>query len=200
MVGKRRKHVTQHGVRRDKLVRAAYDVIARKGFEGLRLREVATKAGIDHSTLHHHFPTKSALIAAVLDYATEQFRRPGRRDGETPSTLGEHLSFLTTMIVERPELHTVLREFDLHAARNRRVQSIIARSEKGWRQRLATRIRRANADHRLPSALDPSTGAELVIAVVKGASLNPRAAAKIMSLFEQLLFQPFNNDQPRNRR
>ena len=32
-------------------------------------------------------------------------------------------------------------------------------------------------------------GAELVIAVVKGATFNPKAAAGIMNLFEQLLIQ-----------
>ncbi|MEU6803506.1 helix-turn-helix domain-containing protein, partial [Streptomyces neyagawaensis] len=28
------------------------------------MRDVAGRAGIDHSTIHHHFPTKQALIVA----------------------------------------------------------------------------------------------------------------------------------------
>ncbi|MGH3813794.1 MAG: helix-turn-helix domain-containing protein [Pseudonocardiaceae bacterium] len=46
------------------MVRAAFDVIAEKGFEGLRLREVAAQVGIDHSTLHYYFPTRQDLVAA----------------------------------------------------------------------------------------------------------------------------------------
>jgi hypothetical protein len=36
-------------------------------FEGIRLRDVAAKVGIDHSRLHDHFCTKSDVVAAVLD-------------------------------------------------------------------------------------------------------------------------------------
>jgi AcrR family transcriptional regulator len=34
------------------IVRAAYLAIAEKGFEGLRIREIARRAGLDHATLH----------------------------------------------------------------------------------------------------------------------------------------------------
>ena len=55
--------------RRQALVEAAYRRIAECGFEGLRLRDVAAEVGIDHSTIHHYFPTKQALVTAVVDYA-----------------------------------------------------------------------------------------------------------------------------------
>ena len=174
------------GDRRDALIRAAYGIIAGKGFEGLRLREVATRAGIDHSTLHHHFRTKRDLIAAVLDYATEQFRPPIRPNETEPSSLHEHLRFLAQMMVERPELHVVLREFDLHAARDIKIRAVIAKSEQGWRDRLAMRIRRAVEEGSWPSRCEPVASAELIIAVVKGASFNPRSAAKVLNLFESL--------------
>ena len=54
-------------------MRAAYARVAEIGFEGLRLRQVAEQVGIDHSTLHHHFATKQALVAAVAEYTTRQF-------------------------------------------------------------------------------------------------------------------------------
>jgi len=172
--------------RRDGLIRAAYGILARKGFEGLRLREVAAKAGIDHSTLHHHFRTKRDLIAAVLDYATEQFRPPIKPDETEPSSLHEHLKFLAQMMVERPELHVVLREFDLHAARDVKIRAVIAKREQGWRDRLAIRIRRAVEEGGWPSRCEPVTSAEMIIALVKGASFNPRSAAKVLNLFESL--------------
>lgn len=181
---KKRRHVVD---RRDALVRAAYGIIAAKGFEGLRLREVATKAGIDHSTLHHHFRTKRDLIAAVLDYATEQFRPPPRKNEATPTSLHAHLSLLSRMIVDRPELHVVLREFDLHAVRDARIRTIIAKREQGWREQLVQRIEFAAEEGNWPSGYEPAIGAELIIAVVKGASFNPRTATKVLSLFEKLL-------------
>ena len=190
------KKRTVPGERRDALVQAAYGVIAKKGFEGLRLREVATKAGIDHSTLHHYFRNKRDLIAAVLDYATEQFRSPLPSPDARPTSLHEHLTFLSRMIVDRPELHMVLREFDLHAARDARVRAIITEREAGWRERVVARIRTAAGNGHWPPQLDPETGAELVIAVIKGSSFNPKRAAELVRLFEQLLVPPSRSKTP----
>lgn len=173
--------------RRAALVQAAYALIAKKGFEGLRLREVATRAGIDHSTLHHHFSTKSDLIAAVLDYVTEQFRPPVQQDGSGPTSLHEHLSFLGQMIVNQPDLHIVLREFDLHGARNNRVRVLINEREEGWRDRLAERIQVASREGNWPLQVPAATFAELIIAAVKGASFSPRSAADVLKLLENLL-------------
>src|SRR5437763_14371802 len=90
--------------RREALVLGACNATAQKGFEGVRLREVADSAGIDHSTLHHYFPTKQDLITAVLDYATDQCPpRPGS-GGPAFTGLWDHLEFLGSMIAERPDL------------------------------------------------------------------------------------------------
>src|SRR3954470_10696985 len=60
--------------RRAELVEAAYQLIAEKGIEGLRTRDVAARVGINISTLHYHFDTKEKLIAGVVDYATHLFQ------------------------------------------------------------------------------------------------------------------------------
>ena len=60
--------------RRDALVRAAYNQIAERGFEGLRTREVAGGAGVNIATLHYYFPTKEKLIEGVVEHAMERFR------------------------------------------------------------------------------------------------------------------------------
>src|SRR6478736_1833057 len=36
------------------------------GFSGFSFREIATDVGIKSSSVHHHFPTKEALAAAVI--------------------------------------------------------------------------------------------------------------------------------------
>ena len=195
------KRKLSEGARRKALIQAAYAAIGKKGFEGLRLRAVAAKAGIDHSTLHHHFPTKRDLVAAVLDYATEQFRPAPQPAGAPAATLHEHLQFLSRMMVERPELHIVLREFDLHATRDPRVRAIIVESEKGWRERLVARIQLAEREGVWPSHFDAATGAELVIALIKGVSFQPNSAADVLKLFERLLLaQPPLREAPRETR
>jgi AcrR family transcriptional regulator len=60
--------------RRDALLAAALECVAGKGFEGMRLRGVAGRAGIDHSTLHHHFATKETLVEALVAEVVGRFR------------------------------------------------------------------------------------------------------------------------------
>ena len=54
--------------RRAEIIRAAFAQLATVGFEGLRMRQIAAEVGIDQSTLHHHFPTKQDIVAAVTEH------------------------------------------------------------------------------------------------------------------------------------
>ena len=60
--------------RRQELVRAAFQLIAKNGFEGLRTRDVADLVGVNIATLHYYFPTKESLIRGVLEHAMGRFR------------------------------------------------------------------------------------------------------------------------------
>jgi AcrR family transcriptional regulator len=44
-------------------------VIARSGFAGTTLRDVAAEAGVAHGLLRHHFGSREALLAAAFDKA-----------------------------------------------------------------------------------------------------------------------------------
>ena len=116
------------------LVRAAFERVAQVGFEGLRLRQVAEDAGIDHSTLHHYFATKQDLIGAVAEYATRQFWVLGESVPDDPvDAMRAHLTGLRRMIEDWPELLVVTVELDLRARRD----ATVARSAGPSAGRLA---------------------------------------------------------------
>ncbi|MBM7788081.1 TetR/AcrR family transcriptional regulator [Tenggerimyces flavus] len=48
---------------------AGYEVIRQHGLANLRTRDVAARAGITVATLHYYFPTKEALVRAVIEHA-----------------------------------------------------------------------------------------------------------------------------------
>ncbi|ATY11361.1 TetR family transcriptional regulator [Amycolatopsis sp. AA4] len=54
-------------IRRDDIVSAAAVVYGEAGYHASSLREIAKRAGITHAGLLYHFPTKEALLAAVLE-------------------------------------------------------------------------------------------------------------------------------------
>ncbi|GLI26498.1 transcriptional regulator [Agromyces rhizosphaerae] len=53
---------------KDTIVARAAESFAQRGFHGTTLRGIAREAGVDHSTLVHHFGDKTALLLAVLDW------------------------------------------------------------------------------------------------------------------------------------
>jgi AcrR family transcriptional regulator len=53
---------------------AALEVFAEHGYQGGSLRDVAARAGITDAGLLHHFPSKSAVLSAVLERRDEQAR------------------------------------------------------------------------------------------------------------------------------
>ena len=56
------------GTRRDQIIRAAYDVAARKGLDGLTVRLVATKARLSTGLVLFHYTSKDELVVALLDW------------------------------------------------------------------------------------------------------------------------------------
>src|SRR5579864_2553718 len=88
--------------RRQDLVAAAYEQIARLGFEGLRTREVAASAGVNVATLHYYFPTKEALIRDVLKHAMQRFRSTMPAGGSPGDQLRNHFAGIRRLVKEEP--------------------------------------------------------------------------------------------------
>jgi AcrR family transcriptional regulator len=54
---------------REAILNAAWEVIAETGFENIRMRMVAERAGVSTAALHYHFDTRENLFAAALHYS-----------------------------------------------------------------------------------------------------------------------------------
>ncbi len=62
-----RKHERNPDRTRRAILEAAFRVIHRHGFQGMRLDEVVEATGLTKGALYHHFPNKQALGYAVVD-------------------------------------------------------------------------------------------------------------------------------------
>src|SRR2546430_12004654 len=96
--------------RRDELVRAAYGLLAERGFEGLRTREVAGAVGVNVATLHYYFPTKEDLIKAVVGHAMTRFQSTLATEGSAMERLRGHFRGLRRLGHDEPELFRVMAE------------------------------------------------------------------------------------------
>src|SRR3981189_1981555 len=51
---------------RARLLRAAADVFAQRGYDGTRVADIAAAAGVSNSALYAHFKSKAELLVAAL--------------------------------------------------------------------------------------------------------------------------------------
>src|SRR5215475_9342213 len=67
---------------RDAILNAACEIIGEEGFEKIRMRMVAERAGVSTAALHYHFDNREKLFAEALRYS---FEHTGRDVYQTPS-------------------------------------------------------------------------------------------------------------------
>ncbi|MCK5218551.1 TetR/AcrR family transcriptional regulator [bacterium] len=56
-----------------KLIKAALDLVPKTGFSGLKLRQVAARAGVNLGMFHYHFKTKQEFLRQVMQEFYETF-------------------------------------------------------------------------------------------------------------------------------
>jgi AcrR family transcriptional regulator len=160
-------------VRRASIVAAAFKSIAEAGFEGLRTRDIADRAGINSATLHHYFPTKRDLVIAVAQHLESRLRSE-RAQPADDGTLGI-LAALDRQVrdvllyhLERPDILAVYREFVARAPRDPMIRALVEALHAGWRGGIMDALRRGIEDGSLRADLDPKTAAGIILSTIWG--------------------------------
>jgi AcrR family transcriptional regulator len=146
---------------------AARELIAERGFEGLRTRDIAARVGINVATLHYHVPTKEALIRIVAqslraDFIAQSQARP--RVGLSPVEVLklEFADFRETM-VEAPERYVVMAELSDRAERDEAVAAEIRPMQAFWREMTAGIVADGRDQGLFRADVDPEAAAMMVI-------------------------------------
>src|SRR6201984_1489671 len=62
-----------------RILKAAANLIRKRGYARFRTMDVAAEAGLSRGAQLHHFPTKDSLVVATLEYVFEQAQILSRR-------------------------------------------------------------------------------------------------------------------------
>ena len=73
--------------RREAILDAALEVFGEAGYRAGSLREVAARVGMTEAGLLHHFPSKGALLTAVLEHRDERSRMAEHDPDDGPAAL-----------------------------------------------------------------------------------------------------------------
>ncbi|MEU9169054.1 TetR/AcrR family transcriptional regulator [Streptomyces sp. NPDC048420] len=153
---------TRSEERRGEIIRAALEVIAERGYRGASLAAVAERVGLTQQGLLHHFPTKDALLVAVLEERDKWDAVPnGNWRVDLLASLVEYnamrpgiIQTFSALLGESvTEEHPAREYFTDRYARVRASMAVALRAEYG---------------DRLPNGLTPERTAPLLVAVMDG--------------------------------
>lgn len=105
------------------LIAAATEVIARRGFEGAALEEIADTAGFTRGAIYKNFADKEDLFLAVIDRSNEQVIEAFRSiapDTATPEAwdISRMAELWRASVGEFEDLFAIGKEYELYVLRN----------------------------------------------------------------------------------
>lgn len=164
---------THRDERRRSLVLAAYQLIAEKGFEHLRTRDVASRAGVNIATLHYYFASKEDLIPAVVDHLLHEFSAPPTSvpdiDDATPPGLLRAMFLMTyERFQAKPEIFIVLSELVLRSLRDATLRPTLQQLDNEWHNYLQYLVADGIRQGLFRAELDPGDIATRLIILIKG--------------------------------
>ncbi|VVM96543.1 hypothetical protein PS862_04490 [Pseudomonas fluorescens] len=191
----RRTQAERRGEAEQRLLLAARQIVARKGWVGMTLSEVGEEAGYSRGLATHHFGNKAGLLRALAGFVNASFMtlvqvespkwRPGmdalkgfvsvylgRNDGDWINTRAL-LALMSEAVTQDSETAQILAEY------NRSVQ-----------QHLAQHIRCGIANGEIRASVQPLPGAMLILGAMRGAMLQfllDPAGIDLAALHKQLL-------------
>jgi AcrR family transcriptional regulator len=153
---------TRSEERRAEIVRATLEVIAERGYRGASLAAVAERVGLTQQGLLHHFPTKEALLVAVLGERDQWDALPGTE------WRAELLVALVEYNAMRPGIiQTFSALLGESVTEGHPAREFFTRRYTTVRADMAVALR-AEYGERLPSGLTPERAAPLLVAVMDG--------------------------------
>jgi AcrR family transcriptional regulator len=107
-------------VSRERILQAATQVFATRGYAGAGVDRLAQRSGIAKTAIYYHFGNKEGLLAAVLERAATQWidgiRSAAQQAGEPLQRLDRALLGMRAMLEERPWIYKLFQILALEVA------------------------------------------------------------------------------------
>ncbi len=127
--------------RKEQIVSAAIERLHAVGFEGFRVGDVARDVGINNATLIHHYPSKVALIRAVVQRFTTRFAAvadASNTGGAPRARLARHMRSSVELMRSSPEMFAVLNEIMVRARRDPEIAQLVSVPLQAWRRHIVS--------------------------------------------------------------
>jgi AcrR family transcriptional regulator len=187
----------QRANRRQEIIQTAFEVFTERGFRGASLEQVAQRVGLTKAGILHYFPSKEALLVAVLQERDRESASTGARWADPTDPLHARLAGLQEIVAQNTTRRGLVQAFTVLSAEsvtdNHPAQDYFRQRYEDGRRRLAEVAKTAAPELSDTEAL---RAASLVLAVMDGLQLQwlldpdqvdmPEAFSLFGRLFEHL--------------
>ena len=189
-----------------RILKAAANLIRKRGYAHFRTAEVAKEAGLSRGAQLHHFPTKDSLVVATLEYVFEQAQMLSRRRA---SAVNRPRDLIEAVIEDAREFFfsehfMVAIDIVLSTSTNQSVRKQILDISRKARRPVEAAWAEALAANGVPGQLASDIVA-LTLSLVRGMALrtlwdnDPKWFDELFSLWRQMIKVFLRDRQPRSR-
>lgn len=163
-------------LRREQITRAALDAIAERGFQEVRVADIAMRAGTSAPAVLYHFDSKDEILDAAISLAEDTFYAEVDATLQEPAQAGQRL----VRLLERgcrgdapgtAAMWKVWLEIYTRALRNRHTARTRQLLDRRWRGTLATTIRDGQARGEFSPEVDANLVALQLAALMDGLAI-----------------------------
>lgn len=159
---------------RQRIVEAAWRVVAARGTASSTMRAVATEAGVSTGSVTHYFEDKGELMDAVLAYNNEQAAEQVRKAvGQRHGLEAAERATLAMLPVDQARLGLwqVWLAFWAHEPEATSSESGLANGYRNWTSMVRDHLSRAAADGELMDGVDARHETSVLATLVAGTGL-----------------------------
>jgi AcrR family transcriptional regulator len=156
-----REPISRGAGARQRVLRAALQVLDDDGLPGFTMEAVARRAGASKATLYRHWPTSGALMVDAMDATFQPFPVPDT--GSVETDVAQLLNGFVAMLEHTP-FPRLLAAFIDAAERDPTLATLHADLTQRRREPLLAVLARARERGQLPADLDPELAVDLLTA------------------------------------
>ena len=193
------KRLREPDVTREKLLRAAFEEIYRRGYQSASLETILAKAGVTKGALYHHFPDKAALGKAVVEEVVTGLLLRRWSVESLAEAAGDPVTAIQQVIRHR-SVELTRREVELGCPLNnlaqemspldQRFRRLVSRTFSTWRDAFARALERGQAEGSVRRNVNPRKTSDFIVAAIEGSyglAKNAQSTTMLRSNLEVLI-------------
>lgn len=131
--------------RKRQITRAAYEIIAEKGYYNFTMMDIAKQAGVSSGLIHHYFKDKENMLVTLLREMQQNVRssleRALEKEDDPQQKLGIFIDQGFNLVENEREYIYVTFDFLTQIKFNERMQRILSKLYRGYRETLSQILR-----------------------------------------------------------